>query len=280
MLVEPEIAPLAKRLAEENNVNWRALTGSGANGRILERDVLEYLARVMAGEEDINPTAEPLPEGLDAWPEDDVKTYYGVDTSAEAPDFAPDIDDASLFVDSADSAVDPLGDDIFLVDEGDLSVAPVAHHEPVVYDSSSDNLDDDVTDVYGALTLDDMGVDSASDDVFETAQDALESFEEPIDEGLGDINIEAFGDTEPFVESEPFVAAHHSADQNVSSTDVLFVEEVEPLEDAFASFVTESDQDSFEDLPVMEALEPVEAESSETDYATFETIPTTEILDL
>ena len=54
--MEPEISPLAKRLAEENNVNWRGLDGSGADGRILERDVLEYLARVMAGDEALDPT--------------------------------------------------------------------------------------------------------------------------------------------------------------------------------------------------------------------------------
>lgn len=67
---DADIAPLAQRLAEENNVDWRRLRGSGANGRIVERDVLEYLARVMEGEESVDPTPEPLPEGVDAWPED------------------------------------------------------------------------------------------------------------------------------------------------------------------------------------------------------------------
>jgi hypothetical protein len=62
-----DISPLAKRLAEENNVDWRTLRGSGESGKIVERDVLEYLARVMAGEEDLNPTPEPLPDGMAAW---------------------------------------------------------------------------------------------------------------------------------------------------------------------------------------------------------------------
>ena len=44
---EPGITPLAQRLAEENNVDWRSLAGSGDDGTIVERDVLEYLARVM-----------------------------------------------------------------------------------------------------------------------------------------------------------------------------------------------------------------------------------------
>ena len=68
--MQPDISPLAKRLAEENNVEWQGLYGSGSDGRIVERDVLEYLARVMAGEENLNPTPEPLPAGMEAWPEE------------------------------------------------------------------------------------------------------------------------------------------------------------------------------------------------------------------
>ena len=64
------IAPTAQRLAEENNVDWRVLTGSGEGGSVVERDVLGYLARVMRGEEATDPTPEPLPEGLSAWPEE------------------------------------------------------------------------------------------------------------------------------------------------------------------------------------------------------------------
>ena len=64
------IVPTAQRLAEENNVDWRVLTGSGEGGSVVERDVLGYLARVMRGEEATDPTPEPLPEGLSAWPEE------------------------------------------------------------------------------------------------------------------------------------------------------------------------------------------------------------------
>jgi hypothetical protein len=70
-----DIAPLARRLAEENNVEWRRLRGSGERGRVVERDVLEYLARVMAGEEDLDPTPEPVPEGMQAWPDEDVRAF-------------------------------------------------------------------------------------------------------------------------------------------------------------------------------------------------------------
>jgi len=69
-MIEPQIVPLARRLAEENNVNWRSLQGSGVGGSIVERDVLNHLARVMIGEEDVIPTPEPVPTGMDVWPEE------------------------------------------------------------------------------------------------------------------------------------------------------------------------------------------------------------------
>lgn len=67
---EPAISPLARRLAEENNVDWRALAGSSAGGAVNERDVLDYLEAVMLGQKPLDPTPEPLPEGLSAWPEE------------------------------------------------------------------------------------------------------------------------------------------------------------------------------------------------------------------
>lgn len=93
---ESGITPLAQRLAEENNVDWRTLTGSGDGGRIVERDVLEYLAKVMAGEEAVNPTPEPMPDGMAAWPEADgwagerVEQVADNDWSEPAPDAAED----------------------------------------------------------------------------------------------------------------------------------------------------------------------------------------------
>ena len=90
--MEPSISPLAKRLAEENNVSWHLLEGSGPSGRVVERDVLEHLARVMSGEAATDPTAEELPEGVDAWPEDmdainyDAINYHVADENATAED--------------------------------------------------------------------------------------------------------------------------------------------------------------------------------------------------
>ena len=73
-MTEPPIAPLARRLAEENNVEWRTLQGSGDGGSIGERDVLNYLEQVMIGAKPVAPTPEPLPEGVEAWAEEAAYT--------------------------------------------------------------------------------------------------------------------------------------------------------------------------------------------------------------
>ncbi|BFH76836.1 E3 binding domain-containing protein [Thermus thermophilus] len=58
---EPKITPLARRLAEENGIDWRKLQGTGPDGLIVERDILAYLAKVMAGEVDLPPQPEAPP---------------------------------------------------------------------------------------------------------------------------------------------------------------------------------------------------------------------------
>lgn len=55
--MEPQISPLAKRLAEENSIDWRVIPGTGPDNRVIERDILTYLARIMSGE--IDPPALP-----------------------------------------------------------------------------------------------------------------------------------------------------------------------------------------------------------------------------
>lgn len=69
-MTELPISPLARRIAEENNVDWRALEGSDAGGGVNERDVLNYLEGVMLGTQPVDPTPEPLPEGMTAWAEE------------------------------------------------------------------------------------------------------------------------------------------------------------------------------------------------------------------
>ena len=120
-----DIAPLARRLAEENNVEWRRLRGSGERGRVVERDVLEYLARVMAGEEDLDPTPEPVPEGMQAWPEEDVRAFEQEKRGETVPPaFGMSTVDDEIFLLDAD------GDDL----DGDIDVEePGASYGAVDY---------------------------------------------------------------------------------------------------------------------------------------------------
>lgn len=108
---EPTIAPLAKQLAEENNVDWRVLQGTGPEGSVVEKDVLTYLAKVMAGEESVNPTAEPTPEGMDAWPEEDIKAFQAEQAGAGATAGA---DEEISWGDAPDAPSDALLDAVTL----------------------------------------------------------------------------------------------------------------------------------------------------------------------
>ncbi|GIW25677.1 E3 binding domain-containing protein [Meiothermus sp.] len=55
---EVKITPLARRLAEENGIDWRQIQGTGPDGTVVERDILAFLARVMAGEVSLPPAPE------------------------------------------------------------------------------------------------------------------------------------------------------------------------------------------------------------------------------
>lgn len=158
---EPEISPLARRLAEENNVEWRGLRGSGGGGKVVERDVLEYLARVMAGDEDLNPTPEPLPEGVDAWPEDDLAGFQRglkgsgdeseleqiqreLSASERGPYPSPEADltAAATAEADADAELDGISEDIFLFDDDVEEHESDASHFGAASRAPIDDLDD------------------------------------------------------------------------------------------------------------------------------------------
>ena len=58
------ITPLAKILAEANGIEWQNLRGTGEGGMVVEQDILQYLSRIMSGEE------EPPSTPVDAPPPD------------------------------------------------------------------------------------------------------------------------------------------------------------------------------------------------------------------
>ncbi len=107
---EPDISTLARRLAEQNNVDWRSLNGSGPDGKVVERDVLDYLSRVMSGSEALDPTPEPLPEGMEAWPEQDLAAFrQGVGEGASSLDALRDeIASSAKSTSSGSEAQEPI----------------------------------------------------------------------------------------------------------------------------------------------------------------------------
>ena len=100
-MTELPISPLARRIAEENNVNWRALQGSDAGGGVNERDVLNYLEQVMLGTKPVDPTPEPLPEGMTAWTEEPLRAEG---QTAQATD---QVVDQGIDRDTNDAAAQP-----------------------------------------------------------------------------------------------------------------------------------------------------------------------------
>jgi len=64
--MEPMIVATARQLAEENGLDWRRIQGSGTGGQISEGDVLDYLMRVMSGEEELpEGSVDPIPATLE-----------------------------------------------------------------------------------------------------------------------------------------------------------------------------------------------------------------------
>jgi len=168
---EPDIATLARRLAEQNNVDWRTLSGTGPDGKIVERDVLDYLARVMAGEEAVNPTPEPLPEGMEAWPDQDAPAYFkpnGHSQSAQSDGAAQVVDDA---------ADDLLTDLAEMNDDGmDLADSDAGASEETFGASAGDAWEQPADTFSAAVDVDaQTGIEPAEDVFAEPATDAAAS---------------------------------------------------------------------------------------------------------
>ncbi|MFC4455048.1 E3 binding domain-containing protein [Deinococcus sonorensis] len=79
------ISPLAKVLAEANGIDWHTIRGSGDGGAVVEQDILNYLSRVMSGEEEPPPGSvdEPPPGWtgeMPAMPSMDMLSAAGVES--------------------------------------------------------------------------------------------------------------------------------------------------------------------------------------------------------
>ncbi|GHG02098.1 hypothetical protein GCM10017783_12920 [Deinococcus piscis] len=76
------ISPLAKTLAESNGIDWRAIQGSGAGGQIVEQDIINYLTRVMSGEEE--PPATPVDLPPPDWTGDELPAGMSAEMLSQA----------------------------------------------------------------------------------------------------------------------------------------------------------------------------------------------------
>jgi hypothetical protein len=275
--VEPDIAPLAKRLAEENNVDWRYLHWTGASGRIVERDILEYLARVMAGEEDLNPTPEPVPEGMEAWPEQDVVGFFGAEASSHGLNDTP--------------VNNTLDDDLLAVDDDEMVFAD---SQTVPSDESFDELTDNRNDALSAGEIDEDiflfdDPESVSEVSAEThyysadsdMQDELQNDEDilftdtPVPYAAEIPDEEAATDTGVFVDDEfadededifAFEDASDTADETafaeqLARADAMHDDGIDEAEDII-SFGDEAPQAVTEDTPLWQDAEPVEVADS------------------
>lgn len=183
----PSIIPSAQRLAEANNVNWRTLQGSGDGGSVVERDVLAHLAGVMLGEEETDPTPEPLPEGMRGWPEEAERRYGAGQNAFAAPQPpAAETETASPWSfgpstpEPTPAPVSAGGDDVpspqaeteaFNLPEAQAepeTAEPVRSEEPDI-EYGAENGGDDPTDAPPAEPV--AGV---SEEIYQAAQDELE----------------------------------------------------------------------------------------------------------
>jgi len=184
---EPDIAPLARRLAEENNVDWRRLSGTGEGGRVVERDVLGYLARVMAGDEAVDPTPEPVPEGMAAWPEGDVAAYRKDTDADDEPDPRSTLDD-----------------DLFLFDDplpgGGARAESSGHHDDALFVSTDggEASDAEAMDaVRDGHVIEETSPDEGEDGVWLVGDDVADADDDAAAEAADDA-IAAAAPTQPF----------------------------------------------------------------------------------
>lgn len=138
-----QIAPLAKILAEANGIEWQQLRGSGSGGTVIEQDILNYLSRIMSGEEE--PPSTPVDEMPEGWTGDeqlpagmfsaDMLSQAGIDsdiaefvTQSRAPE-APAVNAAaSAAHDNMDFELDD--------DMADLDAPLAAEPQPIATDWS------------------------------------------------------------------------------------------------------------------------------------------------
>lgn len=272
---EPDIATLARRLAEQNNVDWRLLNGTGPDGKILERDVLDYLARVMAGEEAVDPTPEPLPEGMEAWPDQDAPSYHQPngashtsrsESSAASAFVADEVEDDLLAAAPEPAAPEPYAPEPAVPEPYAPEPFAPAPEEPVSFEAEAPTPFADLTEP-GTSEDDDLPADIFLLD--DTEPEAPVAFGGPAEDPY------AHEPSSPFAEPEPEPVEAWSAAADEADDDDLLVADDEPFgaevdEPVGVGFGDEATAPAFEgfDRVDVHAAEPT-TEGTEEDAARF-----------
>lgn len=111
-----QIAPLAKILAEANGIDWQQLRGSGSGGTVVEQDILNYLSRIMSGEEE--PPSTPVDDMPEGWTGDEALPT-GMFSAAQ-------LSEAGIDSDIADFVTQPRAPE--------LPTAPTLNHDALEFE--------------------------------------------------------------------------------------------------------------------------------------------------
>lgn len=121
------IAPLAKVLAEANGIDWKKIPGTGDAGQVVEQDILNYLSRVMSGEEEppSTPVDPPPADWTGEMPSMDMNMLAAAGVDSDIADFV-----ASARNDgTADLSSDTMDFELEL-DEDEVADHPAVTRDP------------------------------------------------------------------------------------------------------------------------------------------------------
>lgn len=269
-MTEPNITPLARRLAEENGIDWRNLEGSGPDGTIVERDILAFLAKVMAGEVELPPQpedAQPPEEIPDITQVQEALAREGVDLE----EIVPGITSETMPKEPAPPAEEEVLFEMDFEEEFSFEeepAPPVEPPAPVEEPAEGYFAAEPPAPPVGEAPPEEAGA-VGEPPAWEAEPAGTETPEQALEELEEEFSWEAAVDETPVAEEAAPTGEAEAFDESAGWE---LVEEPEPqtgVEPAAEAFFEESFEEVSE--PAAEAVEPAEAEESAPEPAeTFE----------
>jgi len=246
-MTEPNITPLARRLAEENGIDWRNLEGSGPDGMIVERDILAFLAKVMAGEVELPPQPEDTqpPEELpDITEVQEALAREGVDLE----ELVPGITSETLPSEPVNVEEEEVLFEMNFEEELTLEEEP----SPTVHEDAS--VADEAVEGYFAAEAPESEGSSLVADTDEELTDAEEEVAEQLDE------------VEPENAWQADIEPGETPEQALEELEEEFSWEAEVEKTAEEETIQAGEvEESFEESPGWQIEEEVEAEAATSD---------------